>query len=231
MINKRNKFKQIIKKILSKFNLTVVALQKRIKKLKPKYSSVKEILKKEQVLKLHLGCGCNYIDGWVNIDNNSDGNIEKMDFHWDLRKPLPFADDSIDFIFNEHFLEHLTVEEGQKSLKDFLRVLKPNGVMRIAMPDLDYVISYYNNPKWKEENKEFLTKFGLDFIKTKAEFVNINFYMWGHRWLYDWEELERRLIEAGFSQIQKCEIFKSKYAELNNLESRNESTLIAEVTK
>ncbi|GMO53904.1 MAG: hypothetical protein Ta2G_12530 [Termitinemataceae bacterium] len=86
--------------------------------------AVNNILKTQKLIKLHLGCGTVYKDTWVNIDNNSDNNIEKIDINYDLRNDLPFPDNSVDFIFNEHFLEHLTVEEGQHSLRDFIRVKK-----------------------------------------------------------------------------------------------------------
>jgi predicted SAM-dependent methyltransferase len=180
---------------------------------------------------LHLGCGNIYKDGWINIDNNSDNNIQKLDLNWDLRNPLPFPDSSVDFVYNEHFLEHLTVEEGLSAIKDFFRVLKPNGVMRIAMPDLERTVNSYFDENWKENDKAFFEKFGLTFIQTRAERININFRWWGHKWLYDWEELERRLREAGCEKIKRCEIFKSEYKELQNLETRNESVLIAEIVK
>ncbi len=192
---------------------------------------VKDLATNNQNVKLHLGCGTAYKEGWINIDNNSDNNIKLLDLNWDLRNPLPFDDNSADFIFNEHFLEHLTVEEGQRALRDFLRVLKPSGIMRIAMPDLARMIYTYNDPNWKERLMPYLKKFGLDFIQTKAELLNINFRAWGHKWLYDWEELERRLKEAGGQGIVQMEIYKSSHPELCKLETRGESILIAEVSK
>ena len=182
-------------------------------------------------VKLHLGCGTVYKDGWINIDNNSDNNIEKLDLNLDLRKQLPFPANSVDFIYNEHFLEHLTVEEGISAIKDFFRILKPGGVMRIAMPDLKITIQTYLDEDWKENGKAFLEKYGLAFIQTRAESINISFRCWGHKWLYDWEELERRLKEAGCEKIKRCHLFESEHNALRNLETRNESTLIAEVTK
>ena len=154
-----------------------------------------------------------------------------MDINWDLSISIPFENNSVDFIFNEHFLEHLTVEEGQVFLKDCKRVLKDGGVLRISMPDLETTVKDYFNPNWKEDKKAYYKKFGLEFIKTKAEKININFRSWGHKWLYDKEELERRLKEAGFKNIKFCELKESDYPELRNLETRNESTLIAEVVK
>jgi predicted SAM-dependent methyltransferase len=182
-------------------------------------------------VKLHLGWVTPYKDGWKNIYNNYLNNIERLDINWDIREPLPFPDNSVDFIYNEHFLEHLTVEEGTRAITDFMRVLKSGGVMRIAMPDIRNAISPYFDENWKETKRATYEKFGLTFIKTRAEAVNISFRWWGHQWLYDWEELERRLREAGCINIKPCKIYESEYKELCNLETRNESTLIAEITK
>ena len=196
------------------------------------YKNVAEILKNNDRIKLHIGCGTVYKEGWINIDNNSDYNIKKLDFMWDLSKALPFPENSVDFIYNEHFLEHLSVEQGGGLLKEFMRVLKPNAVVRIAMPDLEKVVKNYLNKNYLAENQVWLKKYGLDFIKTNAESINIDFRWWGHQWLYDWEELERRLREAGFVKIKKCKLNESEYPELQNLETRGEASgLIAEVVK
>ncbi len=193
-------------------------------------SKVKRLLKEHKSsIKLNLGCGTDYKEGWINVDNNSDNNIEKLDLNWDLTKPLPFPDNSVDFIFNEHFIEHLSVESARSSLIDFRRVLKKGGVMRIAMPDLEGVVEIYLDKKWKA--RPFIKTFKLDFIKTKAELLNISLRWWGHQWLYDWEELERRLKETGYKNITQCKRHKSKHNDLQNLEIREESVLIAEVIK
>lgn len=190
---------------------------------------VKNLLSKKGKIMLNVGCGTDYKKGWINIDNNSDNNIKKLDLNWDMRHSLPFPENSVDFIFNEHFIEHLTVEEGQIAIKDLMRVLKPKGVMRIATPDLEVTIDkYLNLPIEKDQT---LKTFNLDFIKTRAERINIGFRWWGHKWIYDWEELERRLKEAGCVKIKRAQLRESRYEKLSNLEIREESTLIAEVTK
>lgn len=189
---------------------------------------LKALVEKHKV-KLNIGCGTDYKDGWINIDNNSDNNIEKLDLNWDLRTPLPFHDDSIDFIFNEHFIEHLSVEEAKNTIQDLMRVLKPGGVMRIAMPDLEIVVNNYLHVPLNKD--PIIRTYKMDFIKTRAEWMNMSFSWWGHKWLYDWEELQRRLREAGYNKIQRCKINESSHPELRNLESRSESYLIAEVEK
>lgn len=196
------------------------------------YKSADEILSKNKIIKLHLGCGTQYKEGWINIDNNSDNNIQKLDLNWDLRNPLPFPDNTVDFIFHEHLLEHLTVDEGQNFIKDSMRVLKQGGVLRISMPDLEVSVKNYLNLNWKQDDGELLKKYGMDYIKTRAERLNMAFHFWGHKWLYDWEELERRLKEAGCTKIKRCEFEKSDYPQLCNLETRGKSSsLVAEVIK
>jgi predicted SAM-dependent methyltransferase len=192
-------------------------------------STVRGLLKKHKMVCLNVGCGMDYKEGWINIDNNSDNNIKKLDLNWDLRNPLPFPDNSVDFIFNEHFMEHLTVEEGIRANKDFLRVLRKGGVLRIAMPNLEESVALYQDKNWRKHT--VLGNHGLDFVKTRAELLNMGFRWWGHMWLYDWEELKRRLEEAGCTKTKREKHGVSKHAPLKGLETREESTLIAEVTK
>ncbi|MEI9913710.1 MAG: methyltransferase domain-containing protein [Candidatus Saccharibacteria bacterium] len=196
---------------------------------KPNPEVVTDLIKNKKVIKLNIGCGTDYKRGWINVDNNSDNNIKKLDLNWDLRNPLPFADNSVDFVFNEHFFEHLTIEESEPIMADLMRVLKPGGIMRVAMPDLREVVKAYLDPNWNK--KAFIKQFGLEFVQTPAEMLNMNFYWWGHRWLYDWEELQRRLKERGYNKYKKCSLRNSSHKELKNLETRDESRLIVEVTK
>jgi predicted SAM-dependent methyltransferase len=190
---------------------------------------VTKLLKSRKLVMLNVGCGTDYKKGWINIDNNSDNNIEKLDLNWDLRNPLPFDDQTVDYIFHEHLIEHLTPEEGQKVTADLMRVLKPGGVLRIATPDLKEAVSLYLNPNYRQDR--IFKDFDFDFVKTSAELLNISFTWWGHKWLYDWEELKRRLNERGYTKLKKVKLRQSKHPELNNLETREQSNLIVEVTK
>jgi predicted SAM-dependent methyltransferase len=188
-----------------------------------------ENVKEVKLVKLHIGCGTNYFNGWTNLDNNSDNNITKVDISHDMRNPLPFGDSTVDFIYNEHFLEHLTVGDGQKVIRDFMRVLKTGGVLRISVPDLAKTVDKYLHVGLKDD--PVVIRFGLSHIKTRAERINMAFRAWGHKWLYDQEELERRLREAGCTNIKKCDFMRSEYRELTNIETRDESSLIMEVVK
>ena len=195
-----------------------------------KAEDIRKYIRNKKGLKmLNVGCGTDYKKGWVNVDNNSDNNIDKLDINWDLRNSLPIDDNSVDFIFNEHFVEHLSPDEARVALADLMRVLKPGGVMRVAMPDLESVVNdYLNVPLDKDP---VIKEFNMDFIQTKAEWMNMSFRWWGHQWLYDWDELVRRFHEIGYDDVKRCKLRQSKHSELQGLEVRDGSILIAEIKK
>lgn len=175
-------------------------------------------------LKLHLGSGAVHLQGWVNIDLET----PQADLHWDITKPLPFPAASACFVYHEHVMEHITVDEAMICLRDWRRVLEPSGVLRIATPDLAYLVDRYGG-EWREQ--AWLTLPEYQFIQTRAEMMNVAFRWWGHQYLYDFEELERRLAEAGFEPIVRCELNRSAHPALANLETRPDSTLIVEAVR
>jgi predicted O-linked N-acetylglucosamine transferase (SPINDLY family)/predicted SAM-dependent methyltransferase/GT2 family glycosyltransferase len=179
---------------------------------------------KSQPFKLHIGCGHNIFPGWVNID--IEANSPGVDLICDIRNELPFNDGSCSLIYNEHVLEHLTVEEGVFFLKECRRVLQPGGVLRIAMPDLERCVEKYNSEDWRDQN--WLRWPEYQFIQTRAEMMNISFRWWEHKWLYDLEELTRRLTEAGYPITRSALWRESTIPELQGRETREDSLLIVE---
>lgn len=180
-------------------------------------------LKKTDSLKLNVGCGSVKFPGWVNID------IEPgADLVVDLRNGLPLRDNNAEFIYNEHFIEHLAFEDGEKAVKEFYRVLKRGGVLRIATPELDYIIKKYVND-WKDQ--DWLSWPHYSYIKTKGQMLNIAMREWGHEYLYNEEDLRNLLKKVGFKKITKQKLNKSEHLELSNRETREDSKLILEAEK
>lgn len=80
--------------------------------------------------RLHLGCGKNYLVGWINCDKLP---WLKTNMCFDLEKfPWPFEDNSVDEIFMDNVLEHL--DDITATMNEFYRILKPNGVVCAIVP-------------------------------------------------------------------------------------------------
>jgi predicted SAM-dependent methyltransferase len=177
--------------------------------------------------RLHLGCGKVRLENWINLDG--DPAYARADVYWDLHDRLPFPAGSCELIHSEHVLEHLDVATGTRLLRECHRILQPGGTVRIAMPSLDEIIAKSASGEWKDQ--DWLTWPGFKFIKTRAEMLNIAFRWWDHRWLYDREELHRRLKEAGFTSIRDMPWRQSQIESLCNLETRKDSLLICEAQR
>jgi predicted SAM-dependent methyltransferase len=89
---------------------------------------------------LNLGCGTHYHQSWTNVNfvSTGDGVIPH-----NLLQGIPFGNESFDVIYHSHVLEHFTKEDGANFIKECYRVLKPNGVLRIAVPDLEQIARNY----------------------------------------------------------------------------------------
>lgn len=99
-------------------------------------------------IRLHLGCGGTYVRGWTNVDLFG----SRADLYWDLRRPLPFPDESVSAVFHEHVLEHFDLPGAIALLAECRRVLRPGGVLRVGVPDFGrYAESYVRCDGWLEE--------------------------------------------------------------------------------
>jgi predicted SAM-dependent methyltransferase len=157
---------------------------------------------KSSDLKLHLGCGKNLKEGWVNIDLH-----KRADVRLDLRETLPFHDNTCSMIYSEHFLEHVDYPEPVTSLlKECYRVLKPGGVLSVVVPDIELVLRSYVEGG-TEEYYAAQRKWHPEWCKTQMEHVNYNFRQDNeHRFCYDFETLECLLKKCGFVEAQRRSI-------------------------
>lgn len=96
---------------------------------------------KSPPLKLHLGCGMRYIPGYKHVDIIDAPHI---DYRCSVDNLCDFADGSVDLIYASHVLEHFGRHEVEAVLKGWYRVLRPGGVVRIAVPDFAAVVALYD---------------------------------------------------------------------------------------
>lgn len=140
-------------------------------------------------MKLHLGCGKKYIEGYKHVDLQE---LPHIDYHTSVDK-LDFAgDNTIEVIYASHVLEHFGRHEYKAVLKEWYRVLQPNGILRIAVPSFDAVVEYYTN---HDDNLELL----LGFLVGGQKAGEYDY----HHMVFDEKLLTKVLKEIGFTDIHK----------------------------
>lgn len=165
--------------------------------------------------KLHLGSGSIHLDGWLNAD------LVAGDVYLNLKRRLPVPDGTFAFVFGEHVIEHLSEEAGQRLLREVHRVLRPGGVLRLTTPDLAKLVALYEDRNPVVERAAFasyLSAITDRSIARPAQVLNAELRLWGHRYVYDEQDLTARLRQARFSRIERRESGRSPHPELDGLE-------------
>jgi predicted SAM-dependent methyltransferase len=167
---------------------------------------------------LQSGCGDAVRRHWLNTDNRplhdgSDFRTERgrvyraeedrFFLQHDVPEPFPIADESLDWCYSEHFLEHLTLDDGIGWLAEMRRVLARGGFVRVSTPDLSkYATGYVDagGPFFAQHGDRIAHWFpDPSAVERPAFMVNQTFFSWGHQWMYDLEELRHAAVMAGFS--------------------------------
>lgn len=89
---------------------------------------------------LNLGCGTKYHKKWINIDYHSNNKYVKA---YNLLKGIPYKENSIHVVYSSHLIEHFSKADAERCIKDCYRVLKLGGIIRVATPDLEKIVSNY----------------------------------------------------------------------------------------
>jgi O-antigen biosynthesis protein len=172
-------------------------------------------------VRLCLGSGHAPIPGWVNVDFEPPADILV-----DLRYGLPIETGTVDAIYSEHLVEHLALDAAQRMFAEWRRVLAPSGVVRIATPDLERLITDYRGD-WRTRH-DWINWPEYAHIDTPVRMINVAMRDWGHQYLYDFEELALRLREAGFGDVRRLPLGESDDPALRDLETRADSSLVVE---
>jgi hypothetical protein len=151
---------------------------------------------------LHVGCGRERLEGWVNIDSQ---DLPGVDLVADVTRGLHFA--GCRAVFAEHFLEHLEIEQALDFLSEAHRALAAGGWLRLSTPNLEWVLTAVYDRRFTSKGR----------LRSALE-VNRGFYAWGHRFLWDRCLLSEALAACGFSQIRWCAHGVSSVPFLHGLE-------------
>lgn len=153
--------------------------------------------------KLNFGCGGNRLEGWENYD-----------LEIPIDKPLPFPDECASFILAEHVLEHVTIQEAWNFLAECRRVLRKDGVLRIAVPDITRIFMKY------QPIYGLAIQAGGFGASTLHDSIKSAVFNHGHKALWTPQLLITILICLDFSAAPR-EYGKSAYEDLQNIEGHH----------
>jgi predicted SAM-dependent methyltransferase len=120
---------------------------------------------------------------------------------------VPFTKNSINIAYASHFLEHLPKKNALKFLNRCFTILKPGGIIRLVVPDIDIIINKYQKDSIK------------DNIAATNE-LNLRFFEDGqHKHMYNYKTLSTTLTSIGFKNVKKLDFRKSKIKDINKLET------------
>ncbi len=157
--------------------------------------------------------------GWITSDLDPELGVARID----AAKRFPIPDNSFDFVYSEHMIEHIPFSDGQNMLRECFRILRPGGVLRIATPSIGFLLRLLSSDRGALERAytEWSVKnFVPHAPATTPAFVFNHFVRgWGHQFIYDRETLINALTMAGFKQIIEYEAGQSSHPMLSNLES------------
>ena len=174
-------------------------------------------------MKISLGSGGVRLPGWIHVDYDQ---ACQPDVRADLSAPLPFPDQSADFLQSEDFIGQLSFEQAGSFLAECYRVLKPGGALRLLTPDLDQLVRLYLardrrlKALWERE-------VGIPLLTgTLGELVHTALTFADQRSFFDEETLRALLEPLGF-QVERVGYQHSRFEALRGIDLRSPDNAIS----
>lgn len=177
-------------------------------------------------MKLNLGSHNKRKEGYVNVDVHQWGDVDIL--HDLVKYPYPFKDNSIEAILMEEVLEHFSFREIYNVLKECFRILQPNGIINIQVPDIGKMCQMYVNgevcdcvPHKAVSFDDFKANPDCFVCQGKAKINTNRFWIafsgagkhpwdWHHAH-FDENKLKELLTKVGFKRVEfKTNIYKLK---------------------
>ena len=161
-------------------------------------------LERHSVPKLHIGAQGHVLEAWLNVDIFTGASDQVA--YMDATKKFPFENNSFDYIFSEHMIEHIDHAQGNFMLSECFRVLKPNGKIRIATPDIDRLLLLDLSQGSGKDYFDDLVRPGFEThgIRIKPDIgyvLNYIMHNFGHQFVYNRVTLLQIMKDNGFVHL------------------------------
>jgi predicted SAM-dependent methyltransferase len=182
-----------------------------------RYKFKKALEKAQEPLRIEVGAWNTRREGWISTD-----------VHWrsqtylDATRKWPVADNSVDYIYADNVVEHLTLEQNRFFFEESQRVLRPDGRIRLVTPDISALARLYlASPEDSRPLRDELLREGYS-IHHQVDLLRFAFQDDGHHegYLWDLGSLSDELLRAGLTGVSVHEAGSSLYQELSGLEAR-----------
>ena len=160
------------------------------------------------MVKLNLGCGNrNFGSDWTHIDGAEYPHVESHNVI-----SLDYRDKSVDLIYASHLIEYFDRAEIVTVLKEWKRVLRIDGMLRIAVPDFYQMAKLYLVDSYDLEN--FLGPLYGKMVMLKNTTYHTEYIY--HRTVYDFNSLKDLLEGVGFRNVMKYDWRKTEHSEFDD---------------
>jgi len=164
------------------------------------------------IRRVHVGCGPhNIYEDWWNVDIRNFGGVDQV---MDAAESWPWKD-RLDYVYGEHFLEHLAPAGAIQFLAEAGKALRIGGKIRISTPALEWVIKTHFTFEPMSDRRRIEQTYA----------TNRAFHGWGHRFLYSREFLVHLLTTLGYEQLAFCDYGSSEDPHLRNLERHGDFSI------
>lgn len=173
------------------------------------WPSLQDYLKSDCAHKLHVGCGQHVLSDWYNVDLEPSYGAAFMD----LLQPLQVPESSFDEIFSEHCIDTFSFEDSVNVLREFHRILKDGGTLRLVMYSLERVQGLLTESI--DEDSMSYAKWALSVISRRKDIPADNLplslvvagFVSSHAKsrLYNWKDVKSILQLAGFTSVRMIE--------------------------
>jgi len=174
---------------------------------------------------LNWGCGEHVAPGWINSDIKQTPDVDLVA---DIRIGLPLPSDDLDYAVSIHSLPELPYSDLVPVLEELRRVLKPGGVLRLGLPDLDRAIDAYRGG----DVDYFLV--GPEEAETAGGRFVAQMLWYGYsRSVFTLDFAEELLEKAGFERIRPCAFGEtaSRFPRIVELDNREGESFFIEASK